>query len=370
MPESALTQGLLLASRGRYADAIRVMEAEEITSRDSWRFCYTLGLCHLRVGTAGAALDCFKAAYKLRQNEPLVLQGLGLLYLRRGESARAVDFYLRAKNLAPADRLTRRALETLRRYGGSEEFPQWLESGKYRALIPPFPKLPGLARRRLVSAARVLLVLVLGLGLALAGRRFGPEVLSKIKPPPREGLAASALAPEEKAAPVGSAGSFRLILTQGELLRVYEKARRLFTEYRDDAARVEINRILESNATEDVKNKARLLASFLGASNFDTLKDKYTFAQVAAEPWLYRDCAVVWRGMAANIVLGERSTDFDFLVGFDKRSVLEGTVHVHFDQSLAVSADTPVEVLGDIEPADAVFTLRGRALHQLPVNAP
>jgi len=78
----------------------------------------------------------------------------------------------------------------------------------------------------------------------------------------RPGFEGAGLGAEERAEPVQVGGSYGYILTRREVLDTYDKAQRLFREYRDEAAKVELNRILESNASEQVKAKARILTSY------------------------------------------------------------------------------------------------------------
>jgi hypothetical protein len=140
------------------------------------------------------------------------------------------------------------------------------------------------------------------------------------------------------------------VLTRNEVLETYNEARRLFAAYRDEAARLRLNRIMESNSPEPVKNKARLLLSYLEIPGFDSLSklDRFSYADVVKEPALYRDCHVIWRGIASNIEVQDQHTAFDFLVGYDTRRIVEGIVRVDFDFAIAVNPERPVEVLGSV----------------------
>jgi hypothetical protein len=165
-------------------------------------------------------------------------------------------------------------------------------------------------------------------------------------------------------------GSYRYILTRDQVLEAYEQGRALFTEYRDEDAKLPLNRIIESNASDSIKNKARLLISYTEVPGFDTFKkeDSFSYSRVIQEPILYRDCYVIWRGMATNLNIRETGLAFDLLVGYDTRSVLEGIVPVNFDFSAAVDPELPLEVLGRIVPIAAAggegVRLEGVALHQ------
>jgi hypothetical protein len=152
-------------------------------------------------------------------------------------------------------------------------------------------------------------------------------------------------------------------------LELYERARKLFIEHRDEVAKVSLNRLIESNASDPVKNKARLLISYMEEPGFDTLKDRFSYSEIKQDPLLYRNCYVIWRGMATNLTEGEESTTFDFLVGYDTRSTLEGIVPVVFNFSVPLNLERPLEILGKVIPVSSAvgedgIRMEGIALHQ------
>jgi hypothetical protein len=152
------------------------------------------------------------------------------------------------------------------------------------------------------------------------------------------------------------------------VLSYFNEARNLFNAYHDEGAKRNLNRILESNASAAIKNKASLLKSYTAVPGFDTLKDRFNYAEVAAEPALYRDCYVLWRGAAANIQNDEEKIRFDLLVGYDTRRVMEGAVEVEVNFPAVINPSLPLEVLGRVVLLDGTeeFMLEGTALHQGP----
>ena len=137
---------------------------------------------------------------------------------------------------------------------------------------------------------------------------------------------------------------------------------------RDEAARVRLNRILESNASEPIKNRARLLISYLEVPGFNTLHrdDRFTYSQVIQDPFLFRDTHVIWRGMASNLDLQQNSTSFDFLVGYDTRRIVEGIVQIDYNFAIPINPEFPVEILGRIIPmsGERGIRIQGVALNQ------
>jgi hypothetical protein len=313
------------------------------------------------------AFDYFKRARDIKMRDPGVLLGMAVLFLRRGDTDRAVDLYLEVQDLDPHNRTVKKALRALRKYSGFEELSLWIDAGKLPSLYPPLPALPLSFDRFLVPGLCLLAALALGGGIMVkTGVLSLPNAGSAQEQ--RDGLSGSVLEREERDNPVQVGGSYRYILTRTQVLDSYEESRALFTEYRDEAAKLALNRILESNASEPVKNKARILISYMEVPGFDTLKDRFSYAEMIQDPALYRDCHVVWRGMATNLKTPENGASFDFLVGYDTRTTLEGIVPVSFDFSVSLNPERPLEVLGRVVPVSTAkgedIRLEGVALHQ------
>jgi tetratricopeptide (TPR) repeat protein len=360
-----LSKATRLARRRNYDGAIKTLEPEVNRYYGSYWYHYLLGTACLYAGDFGGALTYFKLARDIKLRDPPVLLGMAVLYLRRGETDRAVDFYLEVQELDEHNRIAKKALRVIRKYAGLENLTRWIESGGLSGLYPPLPALPGIRKRIGISLGTILLVLALTGGILIRLR-----VLPFMRDAGREGLSTSALAREEEEAPVEIGGSYRYVLTRNDVLNTYEEARNLFTHYRDEAAKVPLNRILESNASEAVKNKARILFSYTETPGFDTLRDRFAYGEIKKEPALYRDCYVIWRGMATNLDIQQNITTLDFLVGYDTRNTLEGIVPVVFNFSVAVNPGRPLEILGRVVPVLSAgasgqdIRLEGVALHQ------
>jgi tetratricopeptide (TPR) repeat protein len=294
----------------------------------------------------------------------LALLGLAVLYLRRDETDRAVDFYLDALELDPKNRTAKKAMKVIRKQAGTDSFSAWLEAGKLPSLYPPIP-FPGFSSKQIGAAVAVLaLACIVAFGVLVRFRHIPSPFTPKGT---REGVAEFSLTQEERAAPVETGGTYRHILTRDQALSEFEKANALFQAHRDEAARVHLNRILESNAADGIKNRARTVISYMEVPGFDTFRrgDNFSFADVRREPMLYNGVHVIWHGMATNIQTTASGTSFDFLVGYDTRRTLEGIVTVVFDHAVSLNPERPLEILGRIEPlASNAIQLRGLAIHQ------
>jgi hypothetical protein len=358
-----LTKAIRLMNGKKYGEAIRLLEPEVVRYHDSFYYYYILGSSCLRAGDFGGGYTYFKRAREIKMRDSGTLLGMAVCYLRRGDTERAIDLYLEVQELEPRNPIVKKALAVLRKYSGRENLSAWIDSGKTPRLFPPPITLSFPWPRFILIAALLLAVLLAGGILLRSGvlDRRGSE---------RQNIAGISLEREDRDTPVQVGGSYRYILTRDQVLEAYEQGRNLFTEYRDEDAKVPLNRIIESNASDSIKNKARLLISYTEVPGFDTFKEQNSFpySRVIQEPVLYRDCYVIWKGMATNMDVREAGFSFDLLVGYDTRRVLEGIVPVNFDFSETVDPERPLEVLGRIVPISAAggegVRLEGVALHQ------
>jgi hypothetical protein len=359
-----LTRANRLARSGKYTAAIRTLEPEVNRYHGSFYYYYILGSSCLRTGDFGGALTYFRLAHETKMREPLAILGLAALFLRRGETERAVDFYLDILETDPNNRIARKAMKVIRRQAGTDNFSSWLETGKLPTLYPPIP-FSGFSAKEIGGAFAVLLaVCLITLGCLVRVKVLPNPFLTKSS---REGAAAFSLSREERMAPMQTDGSYRYVLTRVQAIDIYEKAHSQFTAFRDEAARINLNRILESNASEGLKNRARIIISYMETPGFDTFKrgDNVSYVDTIKDPMLYNEVHVIWKGMASNIVSNDSGTSFDFLVGYDTRKVLEGIVPVVFHYAVSLNPELPVEVLGRILPdPDGSMRMEGIAIYQ------
>jgi tetratricopeptide (TPR) repeat protein len=358
-----LTKAVRFAGKRKYDEAIKSLENEASHYYGSFTYYYLLGICYLRSNVYRYAHTYLKLASEQRMRDPNTLAGLAAVYLHNRDTDKAVDLYLEVLSIDESNRTAKKALKIIRKYPGPENISTWIDSGRIHTLFPPVPKAA-------IPAARF--ALGVAIAAAVLGLLFGILVKTELIPLP--GKERRAVPPEYNLArdlldaPVQTGGSYRYVLTRNQAVDDYNEARKLFIDYRDDAARVKLNRILESNASEPLKNSARILISYMEAPGFNTLKDKFSYSEVIKEPFIYRDCHVIWRGMASNLNVQANHTSFDFLIGYDTFRIMEGIVQVDFDFAIPVNPERPMEILGRIIPVsaerDTQIRIQGVALNQ------
>jgi tetratricopeptide (TPR) repeat protein len=368
--QSTLTKAARIARHGGYEKAARLLESEVYNYRDSFMFFYLLGLCCLYSGDHGGAHDYLTRAREIKNREPSVLLALAALYMKRSDSRRAISFYLEAQEIDGKNHTVKKALKILRKYADSDDLRAWVESGKIRSLYPPFPHekiTPVKVIRNIIVPCVIIAVLTIFVS-AKTGIFFKGAVN-----PAREGFNEIVLTKNDKEKITQMDGVHNFILTEKQILMTYKNALKFFNDRRDNAARIAINRILESNAGEGIKNKARIMARYLEAPGFETLKskpsDNIKYTDVEKSPLLYNGCYALWSGRATNIIEGQNETLFDFAISYDNLRTMEGIVKIKLPFAANINPERQLEVLGRIAvDASQAVSMDGITIHQLAVT--
>ena len=360
--DPTLTRASRLARSGKYEAALRILQPEVTRYGRSFRYYYLMGTVCLHAGDLGGALTYLRLARDVNGRDPSAILGLAALYLNRRDIGGAIDLYLEVLEMDQKNRLAKKAMRIIRRQAGTNAFPAWLDAGKLHTLYPPIP-FPGFSAKEVMGTFGAL--------CAIFAVGFGIMVFLGLAPNPfrtrgdREIPYGLALTWEDRTAPVVAGGLHRYELSPSQAIGTFERALTLFSSHRDEAARVNLNRILESNAADGLKNRARLMLAHLETPSFDTFRrdDNVSHAQAWQDPLLYRGVYVVWRGIASNVSITDQGTSFDFLLGYDSPRIVEGMVPVVFDHAVPLPDDA-LEILGRIVPiqTDSRIRLEGIAI--------
>jgi tetratricopeptide (TPR) repeat protein len=354
MPQSLLKRARKLLRRKRFSRVIRLMESQIFRFRQNPEFFFLLGTACLYSGDYGGAESYLKRSDQLKPQDSRTLLGLAAIHARRGETEEALETWLKIVEFDPGCRQAVRGLEQLRAAASSEN-PDLLRDPK--RIVSLYPRLP-LDRRVVffpllaVAAAAIALagVLVIAPRLQLGGSS-------------RPGVREVELLPGQPMLAAGTEST--LVLTERQVQDTFGLIKRYLLQYRDNLATREVNRILASNASVYVKEKARLLKTFVREPDFSTMKDSFPYSEVLQNPALYDDCYVLWSGKVANVRISPEAVSFDLLVGYQDERVLQGVVPVRLEFAFDLDNGMAVEVLGRIMFRQGAIMLQGRSLHQL-----
>lgn len=344
--------------RRQFEKAIKVLESKTDIYEGNFDYYVLFGIACLYVGDTGAASTYFQRARKIKMSDTNLLLGQAALFLRRGDTDRAVQYYIDIIENDPENKIAANALEFIRTKGDYGTICKWVDTGKIEEFYPPL----GISPFLIAGIAFPVIACVLGIVLVVhlfpvarpqSGKRadLSPYVLS---------VTEANNAQETDL----TSGAYNYILSSKQITDSYDKAMKYLQQYRDNLCQVEINRILCSNASVSIKAKSRELMNFLQEPSFDTIKDSPSYKMVEKEPMLYLDCWVSWSGRVSNVVTDETGWRCDLLVGYESMETVEGVVPLHFSVAPSIEGTKPVKILAKVSSAEGKLLLQGRAVYQ------
>lgn len=369
MPEvPPLRQAWILYKQGRFSTALESLEPKVFQYREDPAFFRVLGLCCLRLGDWKGGETYLQRSKQLDESVHRdTLVGLMAVVARRRDYGEAVRLGLELLDRDPDDKAAKKALARLRTALAAPEGSPGLDKDTLGLWLPPFRRQNARLRKWLLWAVA---------GLAVAGGLAGGTWwgLSLV-----QGLPAAAEArrgPDLGGVPFGTAetvstrSGFAVTLTADEVRQGWARAQKAFQDYHDSRARFEINRLLLSNASAPVKERARSLIPYLHEPDFARPDDSSTYQEVRTAPSLYEGCTVRWSGVLSNLIAGDKKITFDLLLGYQDGQVVEGIVPVELSFAALLKNSQVVEVLGRVILRDGRWLVQGTSLRQLGYRAP
>ncbi|MBQ5491055.1 MAG: hypothetical protein IIT68_03255 [Treponema sp.] len=364
MARAALDDAHSFLKRRKFQQVIELLEAHEDAYQNNFDFYMTLGTACLYLGDVGNARRYFSTAREIRLTDSNLILAQAAIFLRRGETDRALQYYLEVLDVDPSNKVAQKALDFIRKKGDYETICRWVDSGKIEEFYPPLGVNPDVIRNGIIGG------LVLGAVLSVCVTLLPRQQQKVNMVGPRANLTKLELTTDESNHAQETDLSNTVVhylMDNAQIVKSYRSALMYFQDGRDNACQVEINRILNSNASLSIKQKANILKTYLEVPTFDSLLDNYTYAQVAQDPLLYIDCYVAWSGRIANAQTFANGTwGADLLVGYETMQTVDGRVYISFDPAPqpAVDATKAVRVLGKLGLQDNEVVLSGRSVYQ------
>lgn len=353
MKDKRLEKAKKLLRKEKYDQVIALLEKEIFQYRENYEYFQILGLACLYSNDFSGADSYLQRAVQIDLTQITPKLGLAVIALRRHKTAEAIKIWLSVLELEEKNSIANRALSYMKKYSDPKNLSAFLQTNRFKRLFPyPYQnrQIPFLLAALLLAVAVLIPFIVINTNLL--EENLKRKEIAEISLPQNQSL-------------VAHDGNFQKTLTGGEIEELFQKAKRLINDYRDNEARVLLNTIRYSNASPLVKSQSLLLEEILVEPGFDTLKKSFTVAEVSEEPFLYENCYVRWKGRVSNLDIRTDKIEFDFLVGYHERKVLEGIIPVTFNFAVNIEPELPLEILGQLKRRGNNLSLRGVALHTL-----
>ncbi len=338
----------------KYSKVLQLLEPQVFRYRESFRFFFLLGMSCLRTGDFGGGYSYLQRALSIKPGDIKSQLGLAAIHLRRQETSEALRIWFQVLDDDPKNRYANRGLKLLRKNVDSDRLIELTESSKLSTLIPT-------ERSFLPLAATSTLILIIAAGLflyPLIADYVEDQLSSKRQEIQRLDLKI------EDSYSSDSLVSSEISMEEKEIEKIYGRIVEHFHQYEDNLAQREINRLLMSNASKEVKGKLRILEGYIRTPTFSSITTNFSYKEVSKNPELYESCFVLWKGRVSNLRVDEDAIRFDFLVGYETEKVVEGIIPVVVPFAVDIDPAYPIEVLGRIELRENGIRLKTESVHQ------
>lgn len=374
-----LDKAVILFKKRRYADVIDLLTPSIIAYGDSYLYFKLMTISSLMIFDWNSAALYLKTAVRLeRSRDPDLRIARAIILLKTGETAEAYRILFELERNGKWGRLTKELLEVSRSTENRQALTEELENliktqlTKIRpdavAEIPGFREPPHYAGFHLPFSPRIAAAVVGScalLAIIAATIYFAVGAWQRSQTARTDGDSIR-LTREDRLAVYDI--QTRCFLTDKEIERSFSRLRRYYRDGDDNMAQREINRLKESNAAFDIKDKAAAFERLLPEKRAETIKTLFTYDEVRSEPYLYHKTLVVWKGSPANLKITQSSISFDFLVGYENKKFLEGTVPVFIDYAVKILEGEAYEIEGEILVEDNRFRLHAFSVRRIQIN--
>ncbi len=351
-----------LYHRKKYHMIISVLEKKIFDYYEDLEFFHILGAAYYQTGDLNGAHAFLSRMLKIDPHHVDANILLAGIYTVRGEIVKAVNHCLTALDQNPEEFRARLLLEQLRKKQTRDELQTWVRSSQFRRIQPD---IPGESKY-----GRWIIFLSLTIITSMALYFLWPVVKGSTEPPApeniREGIRERGI--EGIRELLRFDGSFEEVLLASEIENLFREAQKLMLEYRDNEARVLLNRILFSNASDQVREQALKLIEMQTRPDFTADFFSFTPAQILARPKIYDGVYVRWKGSVANLKVGETEIDFDFLVGYHEGKILEAVVPAKIRFAVRIQNGDPIDLLARIRTDESAWFLEVIGIHVMGVR--
>lgn len=349
MTVSYLRKAQRLFAAKRYSQVIRLLEPQVFRYRENFDFFYMLGISCLQTNDYGGAFSYLRRSLSLRPLDENTLLALAVVHLKREEIQDALRNWFSVIDSNPDNKIALKGIKMAKRFT-EESAAMLFENGRHLKLIP--------VKQLNIVPVMGILVAVFAL-IALSG-----FIISRVADLPGEkrdiGVDLGIGKIENY---VQNPDSAYYILTESEVIKTYKLAYKYFRKGQDNYARRELNRLMLSNASQGIKNNAKIMINYVKVPDFTNLETDFSYFDVMEDPVLYDGCYVLWKGKNSNLDITDERIAFSFLVGYHTGQQLEGTVTCISNKGLNIHKGEAAEILGQVVYTGSGFYIRVISYH-------
>lgn len=333
--------GLKHYRKKQYVKAVSFLEKALTENKNDPEVFLFLGNASLLTGDIEGARRYFRGGMLLRENDIELMRGLSYVYLREERIEDAISLWGEILDKNPREKSIRQLLSRLRQSDDFRSFVRSINLNNFlSAGIPLYTRLKPYILSLSISVG-VLILIVIFYATPLYQRalqRFYPEIveLDAIELPAEEAVIDSE--------PEGALYSF----SEDEIKTSFVRVKKYIYRDKINTAVIALNRIMLSNASPLVKEKFKILYTFIDPPDPHSIDYNPHFFEVMKEPAVFEGVYVRWTGKIAGLKKEGEDISFDLLVNYENEDTIEGIAHVTISGTYFLENRQNVEVFGKI----------------------
>jgi hypothetical protein len=333
--------GLKSYRKKKYIKAVSYLEKALTENKNDPEVYLFLGNASLLTGDLDGARRYFRGGLLVNEKDAELQRGLSYVYVSDERIEDAISLWGEILQSNPQERSIKQLLSRLRESEDVSSFVDTIDLHRFLTTrVPLYHKLKPYILSLSISFG-LLIVIVLFYVTPLYQKtlqRFYPEIveLNEIELPLDEAFI--------DVEPIEALYSFS-----------EEEVRDNFTEikkyiYRDkiNSAIISLNRIMLSNASVAVKERFRILFTFIDPPDPLSIDYNPHYFEIMKEPAVFEGAYVRWTGKIANLEKDDEEIQFDLLVNYENEDTIEGIAHVSISGVYYIENRQDIEVFGTI----------------------
>jgi len=339
--EKYLHNGIKLLKKKDFLEAIQNLEEYISHNNTNYLAYYYLALSYMFRELYDEAYKYMSQAHKLNEVDINTINGLAFLNLKFNNIDEAINYWLDIMDIDAKNYIAKRNLEKIKSSNNLEKLSASAKPDEFinfrlkKTLSLKFPKIslprtPMTIRsfpvkkmnlRKISLGVLIVMVLVLVYVLIIRQNKI---TIRKFNIPSRKELSSFNLPDIEDDYMIDRNVKKSIFKLKPEGIKnMFYQTKVLIQKKRQNEALVNINKILHSNAGIVIKERFKILKTFIQPRNTFNIKDNISYSILMNLPVLYEDAQVVWQGKIEDLEIDEDAqiTVFNFFTRENKQTV-------------------------------------------------
>ncbi len=341
-----IDDGLKFLKKGEFLEAIDSFQEALIYDKNNYLIYYYLSLAYIFREDYDTAYNYIRKAYDLNSEEPDILNTIAFLQLKFNNINEAINYWLDILDIEPSYIFAKRNLEKVRKSSNVEKLSKKatpedfinLKIIKKNKFLSRLKININLDKRITISLVILLIPILLFFILRIIKIPMYDSHFSSIKNIKINDLKDDYLIDKNI-----KKSLFRF--NKIEIKKLFKECKKYIKDRRFNKAIIIINKILHSNANINVKEKFKILKTFIPEKVYNRISDKISYSTIMNFPTMYRGVFIDWYGKIEDLELKKSEINFNMIIKEDNISI--GVAKVFFKKRIEnLHNEEEVEIKG------------------------